>query len=253
MASAGISEFSFGFAFLHEQTVRNWTQLVAAPVLPSLRREADEGWDARLPTRGIDFYYQFKLSDCLERSNAKFIRDGSYNDPYYRISLYRRNNSAQHNRLIYHSNRNTHTYYVAPEVRTEEEFNRTFLSSRVMDNSRLIPLARCRRITDSEQHYITFQPGDSSWMQHSEPTRRKDSVRGEEVEKLYRESSKKWQKIDEEFAVGVYSRAAEIFEEEHVTRLTELRSELTQMDLLTATQQLLSPIGLHLVIVGSRE
>jgi len=251
VASAGISEFSFGFAFLHEQTVRNWTQLVAAPVLPSLRREADEGWDARLPTRGIDFYYQFKLSDCLERSNAKFIRDGSYNDPYYRISLYRRNNSAQHNRLIDHSNRNPHTYYVAPEVRTEEEFNRAFLSSRVVDNSRLIPLARCRRITDSEQHYITFQPRHRNWMQHSEPLRRKDSVRGEELEDLYKKSSSKWQEIDEEFAFEVFMRAAETVEEEPIRRLNEAGQ--TRKDLLAATQRLLSPIGLNLVIVGSRE
>ena len=58
MAITGISEFSFGYAFLYEQTRRNWGTLRAAPILPSLQKEADEGWDANLPTHGVDYYYQ---------------------------------------------------------------------------------------------------------------------------------------------------------------------------------------------------
>jgi hypothetical protein len=51
MALTGISEFTFGFAFLSEQANRNWP-LKAVPILPSLQQEADEGWDAKLPTDG---------------------------------------------------------------------------------------------------------------------------------------------------------------------------------------------------------
>ena len=61
MATIGISEFTFGYAFLYEQTRKNWANLKAAPVLPSLQKEKDEGWDAHLPLQGVDFYYQFKL------------------------------------------------------------------------------------------------------------------------------------------------------------------------------------------------
>lgn len=88
-------------------------------------------------------------------------------------------------------------------------------------------------------------------MQHSEPLRRKDSVRGEELEDLYKKSSSKWQEIDEEFAFEVFMRAAETVEEEPIRRLNEAGQ--TRKDLLAATQRLLSPIGLNLVIVGSRE
>jgi len=70
MAEIGISEFTFGYAFLYERTQANWGDLKAAPVLPSLQREEKEGWDARLPLNGTDFYYQFKLSEYLKRSNA---------------------------------------------------------------------------------------------------------------------------------------------------------------------------------------
>jgi len=65
MAEIGISEFTFGYAFLFEQTQANWGGLKAAPVLPSLQQEEQEGWDARLPLNGTDSYYQFKLSDYL--------------------------------------------------------------------------------------------------------------------------------------------------------------------------------------------
>src|ERR1043165_5585494 len=97
MAITGLSEFMFGFSFLYEQTVRQWGNLRAAPVLPSLQQEADDAWDAKLPLRGVDYYYQFKLSDHLQRTNALYISDGTYTAPYFRISLHRRYNNRQHN------------------------------------------------------------------------------------------------------------------------------------------------------------
>src|SRR5689334_5082033 len=98
MVAVGISEFTFGFAFLYEQVHANWAGVQAAPILPSLKQEEDDPWDANLPTEATDFYYQFKLTDYLSRSNATFIRDGTYNAPYYRFTFHRRNNNQQHRR-----------------------------------------------------------------------------------------------------------------------------------------------------------
>jgi len=39
MAEIGISEFTFGYAFLYEQSQANWGGLTAAPILPSLQQE----------------------------------------------------------------------------------------------------------------------------------------------------------------------------------------------------------------------
>jgi len=74
MVSVGISEFTFGFAFLFELTNANWPDITAAPVLPSLIQEQNQGWDARLPVAGTPYFYQLKLAEYLYRSNAKFIR-----------------------------------------------------------------------------------------------------------------------------------------------------------------------------------
>ena len=185
MVSTGISEFTFGYGFLYEQTQANWKGLTAAPILPSLQKEKDEGWDAHLPLVGTDFYYQFKLSDYLSYGNAKYIKDKTYNLPYYRISLHKPDNNMQHNRLVRHARRHPNTYYVAPEFSGIGKFNSAFLSRQLMSNSRLIPLQKCHELLDAEQHHITYQPGTPNWKVHSEVISYDSSRRGDGLEALY--------------------------------------------------------------------
>lgn len=135
MALTGISEFTFGFAFLHEQTNRHWAGLTAVPIL---QQEAGEGWDARLPIDGVPNYYQFKLSDYLFRPNAKYIADGTYNAPYYRFSLHRRNRNERHRRLRELSACEPDTFYVAPEINDIDVFNKAFIDSQIFEESRII-------------------------------------------------------------------------------------------------------------------
>lgn len=264
MAEIGISEFTFGYAFLFEQTQTNWGDITAAPVLPSLQQEAQAGWDARLPLDGTDFYYQSKLSDYLSRGNATYIRDRTYSGPYYRIWFHRRNNNQQHRRLREHCAANPNTYYVAPQFNSIEEFNARFLARQITANCRIIPLTLCDDITDGEQHFITFQGGNPAWIFHSEPRRREKSYTGEELGALYRESSHEWHKIDLGFAERLLDKTREtarrvIFEEEperaHLIRplLDEARVSHERRDLLLRTADILSAtLGVTLVLVGSR-
>lgn len=199
MVALGISEFTFGFAFLHEQTIREWGGLKVAPILPSLYKEANLGWDAKLPTRGAEYYYQFKLSDYLYRSNASYIRDGIYSDAYYRIALHRTDANRQHRLLKALADRHPHTFYVAPEVRSSREFNEHFLNRDVVGASRLIPLKSCKQVLDDNQHYITFQNGDRKFTEHSEPIVREDSVFGRDISNLYEDSRPRYTNIDDEY------------------------------------------------------
>lgn len=209
MAKTGISEFTFGFAFLHEQANLHSANLSAAPILPSLIQEQEEGWDANLPVRGTPFFYQFKLSDYLTYGNAKYIKDGTYRAPYYRISLHRKNNSEQHNALKRLSATEPNTFYVAPEFTGRSEFNSAYLSREVARRSRLVPLTACRLISDSEQHYISYQSGSLGWNEHSEAFRHEVSYRGDEVESLYSSSKERWERIDFGYAVNLYGRVVE--------------------------------------------
>jgi len=263
MAEIGISEFTFGYAFLFEQTQANWGGLKAAPVLPSLQQEEQEGWDARLPLNGTDSYYQFKLSDYLWRGNATFIRDLTYNAPYYRILLHRPNNSQQHRRLRQHCIENPNTYYAAPQFNSIEEFNARFLARQITANCRIIPLSLCDDINDAKQHCITFQSGDPTWIFHSEPKRREKSYTGEQLGDLYRESFGQWHRIDIGFAERLLEKTREVAKrviaEEEPQPASLVRPLLDERavgrerrDLLLRTADILSAtLGVTLVLVGS--
>lgn len=261
MIATGISEFTFGFAFLFEQARRDWDDLEAAPVLPNLYQEASLGWDAHLPVNGTDFYYQFKLSDLLQRWNAKYILDNTYQGPYFRISLHRRENNRQHVRLKNHAADHPDTYYVAPEFSGQTEFNSSFLARQILNRSRLIPLANCATINDGEQHYITFQSGNPVFRQHSETTIHEHSEIGSNIESLYRRSSRKWEAIDARFAERLFDRTAariggqiegEKGEDRSALRLLESRPERRDTaGYIQRTSDLLSVFyGLTLVLVG---
>jgi hypothetical protein len=263
VVATGISEFTFGYAFLHEQTERHWGTLRAAPILPSLQQEAELGWDARLPVTGVDYYYQFKLSDYLWRANAKYISDGTYAGPYFRVKLHRRESNRQHGRLREHCQVHPHTFYVAPEFTGLTTFNASFLARQIVDNSRLIPLADCDDVIDGEQHHITYQSASTDWRFHSEFKRHTDSHFGSEIDQLYRKSANSWQPITRGFAEGLFESAAatverRLVEEKHKDRSAEhLLSvqppERTRAGYLRRTADLLSMFyGLTLVLVGER-
>ena len=213
MVALGISEFTFGFAFLHEQTAKNWLGLKVAPTLPSLYQESTLGWDAKLPTSGADYYYQFKLSDYLYRSNASYIRNGIYSDAYYRFALHRANASRQHVFLKALADRHPHTYYVVPEVSSSREFNEHFSKRDVVGVSRLIPLKSCKRICDDDQHYITFQRGSRSFIEHSEPTPHHDSVFGRDIADLYVQSRPNYSLINDEYFRELFRKLKSVMAE----------------------------------------
>ena len=257
MVALGISEFTFAFAFLQEQTVRKWGHLKVAPILPSLYKEGNLGWDAKLPTRGADYYYQFKLTDYLYRGNASYIRSGIYSDAYYRIALHRADTNRQHRLLKVLADRHPRTYYVAPEVRSLEKFNEHFLNRDVVGASRMIPLASCGPIRDDRQHYITFQQGCSTFMEHSEPTAREGSVFGRDIASLYEEPRPKYSDINDEYFRELFRRLRGITPEVKYDdrRRDELRTfdptDRPRHEVVEQTHYLLSTyFGATLVIAG---
>lgn len=260
----GLSEFMFGYAFLYEQTHNNWGNLVGAPVLPSLQQEYNEGWDAHLPLNGIDYYYQFKLSDYLYRTNANYIKDGTYPGPYYRLSLHKRDNNRQHQRLRLLAQTNPHTYYVVPEFNDLATFNTAFLQRQITLQSRLIPVNLCDDINDSAQHHITFRNAQAGWLQHSEKKIHETSFTGGDLPKLYRSTENAWRPVTKEFAVDLFEKTAalidRVLESEKKSKERVLRPRLLDFapqqherrEVLERTSEVLPVVmGVTLVIVGT--
>jgi hypothetical protein len=264
MALTGISEFTFGFAFLSEQANRNWP-LTAVPILPSLQQEAKEGWDARLPTNGTDFFYQFKLSDYLYNGNAKYFKDGTYRSPYFRFALHRRDRNRQHRMLKLLAETKPDTYYVAPEVSDLDVFTDAYLSRTLLNWSRLIPVKECPAIADEEQHYVTYQPGSTVWNFHSKPNPRQHSILGRDIESFYEQTRNRWRQLDDQYADETFQKvlnsASIAIEGEQIDeaapvlrRLAEYRREPTRRGSLRAAADILHSIfGCTLVVVGSAE
>jgi hypothetical protein len=265
VADLGISEFTFGFAFLYEQTLKKWGSIRSAPILPSLLDEADKGWDAKIPTKGKDYYYQFKLSELLSRPNAKYIAEGSYLSPYYRIKLHKAHSNQQHRRLWEHARRlgNEHTYYVAPELSSKEDFNTAFLSNTVTESSRLIPLRDCDNynLTDEKQHYITYQGNATGFEQHSEPLKKTGSFSGKELKEIYEGSKNKFLPIDDRFADSLLKRTVGSLDElthedysKEIEKVLEEKIPETKIEKLLLSSKILAvAYGATLVIVGENE
>lgn len=226
MADLGISEFTFGFAFVSEQIRKNWGKIVSLPIFPSLIREKSVGYDVELPMKGKTFYYQFKTSELLRRKNSKYIRDGTYSGSYYRIKLHRMFNNNQHRMLKNLSRIEKDTYYVAPECADLRNFNDAFLNGKVTDQSRLIPLINCNdyAISDSDQHYITFEPGNSGFHQHSEISERKESILGINMGELYASRVKDFEAIDEKFSNKVTSNVIQLSKDNQGKKLFNYES-----------------------------
>lgn len=266
MVSTGISEFTFGFAFLFEQATANWSNLRAIPILPNLQEEANKGWDANIVISGVPFFYQFKLTEFLYKKNAKYRKDGTYTDSYFRISLHAHNHNAQHKKLRELSKLYPNTFYVAPEIIDYNDFNNEFLTQTIARKSRIIPVSHCDDINDSEQHFITFQKGISSWIQHSEAKKHNYSENGENLEEFYRKSKENWKKIDLEYSYklltetknsvrNISEKNNENFDDLNVRNiLIEKNSNDSILENLKQTSEILSAyFGASLVIVGERD
>ena len=195
---AGFSEFSFGFAFLHEYVNRN-PELTAAPELPSLRKEAAAGWDAGLTVQGHPKFFQFKLSEYLSRSNAR--QWNCHHRPYYRFRITPQSKSDQHNRLRRLANKGNDVLYAAPMFHEIEEFNRNFQASQVTTRSMWVPVQNLRDINGDDAHCITFSSTQILWW-HSEPER----IEGKFSAQEHYETTSEMITIDEDYFRGLRSK-----------------------------------------------
>jgi hypothetical protein len=151
-----ISEFSYGYALVEQIAQNNAFQITAAPVFPSLIQEGQQGggYDAALQFGGVPLFLQFKLSDHLERANAKEANNMGL--PYYRMHLRSARHSYQHEMLLDLENRGELVFYVAPMFHLPEELNDAYLNRQVIQRSMFIKPSTIGVLPDAEEHYVVF-------------------------------------------------------------------------------------------------
>jgi len=263
MGAFGISEFTYSFSFLFEQTRANWGNLKAVPILPSLIDEGNEisensGWDACLQLKtGIDFYYQFKISNYLSYPTASYFHEGPGDGPYYRIKLPNKGEYLQHRALRKLAQRKLNTYYVAPkfppklytsdQVEKINFLNRIFLHRQVTEYSRLIPISQCRDIEGDDakkkQHHIIYRSGHRAALK-SESTDYIDKViSGKQMKEFYESHKREWIEINDKFIINLFYDISEIIEKtynpQNVLKMNNGKNkfELLEFDPSTANKK----------------
>lgn len=260
MADLGISEFTFGYAFIHEQINILWKDISSIPIFPSLIEEKKVGWDVKLPLKGKALYYQIKTSELLKNANSKYIKDGTYSGPYYRIKLHKMFNNKQHRMLWKLSQTEKDTYYVAPECANIHTFNKAFLDGKVTDYSRLIPLTKCHNYdsNDSNQHFITYEGGNKTFHQHSKKSESRESILGKNLRDLYRDRQQDFKPINSEFSDKIISNVLELSEYYEESRFFNNESfnkllgkaDTTYQKLSLSASILWAFYGIFMVIIG---
>lgn len=157
------SKFSYGYAVTEELVTQHKASLIAAPLFPSLYDEgkAGGGYDVKIPITGTPVFLQFKLSDQLERKNAKEHRDGLLGIPYFRMHIRPNKHSDQHNLLLALETSGETVYYIAPEFYRPEELNDFYLNSVVVANSAAFTPSAIGPMPDDDQHYVVFERGST--------------------------------------------------------------------------------------------
>ena len=220
---AQFSEFSYGFAYT-DALIRRIGGISAAPVFPSLRDEATKGWDVRLNYPGYPVFLQFKLSDRLERTYAKYWP--YYRRPYFRVDITPLTRSRQHNLLKKLADSGVgRVSYEAPLFYQTREFDDAYTSDNIIDRSISIPVSKLEYLTDNEVHHITFiGPSNPSW--HTD----EHHLEGLLIEGDF-SAQQTYERIQEMFSHGdIPTRDAEYFTELHRTLVNILSSTLHYRD-----------------------
>ncbi|MGN6528276.1 MAG: hypothetical protein ACTHL8_17945 [Burkholderiaceae bacterium] len=158
------SEFSYGYAVTEELVSKHKAAVIAAPLFPSLYEEGKSGggYDVKIPLVGKPVFLQFKLSDQLQRSNAKEYVSGLLGVPYYRMHIRPAKHSDQHNLLLDLESSGESVFYVAPEFHLPAELNAYYLSGTIVNNSAAFSPLAIGAMPDDDEHYIVFGRGTST-------------------------------------------------------------------------------------------
>lgn len=137
-SEADFNETAYGMYLTHE--LQGWFKLqddldgIALP--PTLRDEADLGYDMAIPRKWGFLYLQFKMPDYLRRRNASEWR--TFGQPYFRFKVktdVTSNGRIQHNVLCDLEDEGEAVFYAAPAFLTSHELTYYALKDCIYANS----------------------------------------------------------------------------------------------------------------------
>ncbi|MGB6301976.1 MAG: hypothetical protein WBF90_38200 [Rivularia sp. (in: cyanobacteria)] len=157
-----ISEFSYGYALTEELvTYFKHSNIKSAPVFPSLYEEGRQGggYDMKLEFETFPLFIQFKLSEYITAiARSKEVKASIYKKGkrFYRMKIWAKKYSKQHDLLLSLQQKNPYVYYAAPMFYKSEELNRYYMSHEIIKNSAFLTPCTIGFIDDEEEHSVCF-------------------------------------------------------------------------------------------------
>lgn len=147
------SEFTYGYTLVEE--LSRGHRFSAVPIFPSLVEEGKiGGYDVSIELSGLPFFLQFKRSDCLVRSNAKYY--SLFDSSYYRFDLHALKYSQQHSLLLQLELSGNPVFYVAPKFHKNTELHDKYFNSSIASGSIWIAPLQIGNLLDDKEHSICF-------------------------------------------------------------------------------------------------
>lgn len=167
------SEFTYGFTLVEE--LSRGHRFSAVPIFPSLVEEGRVGgYDVSIELSGLPFFLQFKRSDCLVRSNAKYY--STFGSSYYRFDLHALKHSQQHNLLLQLEKSGNPVFYVAPKFHKNTELHDKYFNSSIASGSVWIAPLQIGNLPDEDEHSICFNSTATQVYFCSDPRRIEYSI-----------------------------------------------------------------------------
>ncbi len=159
------------------------------PSLPNLRKEGECGFDVAFEGPVVTLFLQYKLPEKLTRNYAREWADMG-EKPYYRISIYPADRSAQHNLLaeLARKSRRNQVYYCAPAFTDYQDMTDFQKCHMVSAHSVFVNCYGLPYIEGKEEHCICYQRDSDSALMYSQP----ENVRLEQGWKTVLEQSRQY-------------------------------------------------------------
>lgn len=163
-----LSEYSYGTSLTMEIVAElgGASSLVAAPLVPSLQKEADLGFDVAIQAQWVLVCLQFKVSKKLVRSNAG--QAAELGVPYWRFSAKTgatSNGTSQHNTLCHLQDslagaNQGFVYYAAPTFDQYDEFSRLTMAESLVARSAFPTPLLLGHVPLGEPHCYAYKDPD---------------------------------------------------------------------------------------------
>lgn len=159
---ADFNESTYGMYLTYE--IQKWLyiqgDLDGIALQPTLRDEADLGYDTAIPRSWGMLYLQFKMPRYIRRSNGNEY--GTFREPYFRFSVktdITSNGKIQHNLLFELESRGESVFYAAPAFLTIDEITQYAWNDGMYTNSVFPRPSDLGRVDPGSKHCFAYTSG----------------------------------------------------------------------------------------------